>query len=496
MKGHLMKRILFRLLPLVVVTSAAWAAVLVTSAVFSRESVARAQQNSSQSRDPNQILQTHVADGFTIAAVGDLIHRFPINQFPELKPVMAILHDADIRVANCESSIVDFRTNHITAIGDMDSDPSVAGDLKVLGFNLVGRSNNHTFNWGIDGVRETDRRLDEVGIKHAGTGETLPLARQAAFYDTAKGRVGMVDMASSLLTNPAGFATDPNYDRPGRPGQSVLQTTKYTIVTQDQMDVLRRIREQHNYGIQTTTPPPMAPDELLLLGQWFKVGDKPTATYKMNPSDESQILQSIRNGKGFADFLVATMHVHEEPDCDQPSAGSAWKCGKPADFLEKFAHEAIDAGADIWVGTGPHVLLGIEIYKGKPIFYSLGNFTWQIEINAPIHEPVDPAQGSLLDVSEKRWSYYQRDETMEESVIAVSRYEKNQIAEIRLYPIDLGWSRRPADRGVPWLASPEMAQKILQRLQKMSAPYGTKIEIANNIGVIRVAAQSNAQSGK
>ena len=50
-----------------------------------------------------------------------------------------------------------------------------------------------------------------------------------------------------------------------------------------------------------------------------------------------------------------------------------------ADFVTKFAHQAIDEGADIFVGHGSHFPMGIEIYKGKPIFYSVGNFVFQNE---------------------------------------------------------------------------------------------------------------------
>ena len=41
------------------------------------------------------------------------------------------------------------------------------------------------------------------------------------------------------------------------------------------------------------------------------------------------------------------------------------------------AHWAIDQGADLFAGHGPHFLRGIEIYKNRPIFYSLGNFIFQ-----------------------------------------------------------------------------------------------------------------------
>ena len=100
----------------------------------------------------------------------------------------------------------------------------------------------------------------------------------------------------------------------------------------------------------------------------------------------------------------------------------------------------------------------------------------------------DQTQATELEVSNDFWAYRHTDQRLFESVIAVSRYDKNQLTEVRLYPIDLGWSQRPADRGVPRMASPEMAQAILQHLQKMSTQYGTTIKIENNVGVIRLTA--------
>jgi poly-gamma-glutamate synthesis protein (capsule biosynthesis protein) len=73
-----------------------------------------------------------------------------------------------------------------------------------------------------------------------------------------------------------------------------------------------------------------------------------------------------------------------------------------------------------------------------------------------------------------------------ESVIAVVRFEKNQLAELRLYPIELGYLKRLADRGVPRLASPQQTKSILEHLQKLSAPFGTRMTIENNVGVIRL----------
>jgi len=76
-----------------------------------------------------------------------------------------------------------------------------------------------------------------------------------------------------------------------------------------------------------------------------------------------------------------------------------------------------------------------------------------------------------------------------ESAIAVSKFDKGQLQEVRVYPI---WARHDGPlsrRGVPMTAPPAIAQRILQRLQKLSEPFGTRIAIDGNVGVIHVAAQ-------
>ena len=71
-----------------------------------------------------------------------------------------------------------------------------------------------------------------------------------------------------------------------------------------------------------------------------------------------------------------------------------------------------------------------------------------------------------------------------ESVIAVSRFERGQLTEVRLHPVELTFDVRMAQRGVPRLASPEAGRRILTRLQTLSAPFGTTIAIDGATGVI------------
>ena len=335
-------------------------------------------------RDPAQTLSTNVPDGFTVASVGDIILNHPATETPENKPIAAILRAADMAMGNFEGAIVDYHRykvpqNIISHYWALDGEPSVAKDLKEMGIRMVGRANNHQSDWGMDGARETDHWLDEAGIVHAGDGETRDLAREARFYDSPKGRIGLISLTSSI-SDPQQIAINANGKVPARPGLNPLRVIRFSNVTAEQMDALRKIHDAYHYGAEAGLnqkvaatslsapvfhfPVQLASDELYLFGTFYKIGDKPGFSYKMNPLDEREILQSVRDAKQNCDFLIVTIHAHESP----------------ADFLSKISKEAIDAGADEWVGTGPHHMLGVEIYKKRPIFHSLGDLFFEINL--------------------------------------------------------------------------------------------------------------------
>ena len=79
--------------------------------------------------------------------------------------------------------------------------------------------------------------------------------------------------------------------------------------------------------------------------------------------------------------MIATIHAHQGDSVLQSFLFE----DHPPDFLVELAHQSIDNGADAFVGHGPHILRGIEIYKGKPIFYDLGEFfrewDWSCDCN-------------------------------------------------------------------------------------------------------------------
>jgi poly-gamma-glutamate capsule biosynthesis protein CapA/YwtB (metallophosphatase superfamily) len=434
-------------------------------------------------RDPQRELATSIADGFTLAAVGDCIIARPVSQTPGFTAIAKLVHDADVGFGNFEGTALDLTRTPAIPQAEFGGvwiigTPAVAKDLKAIGFDMMSRANNHATDWGVKGLRETSRLLDEAGIVHAGIGEHRAVARGARFFDTDKGRVALISMASTFT--PLSRSAPPVGEAPGRPGVNALRTTRYAFVTPDELRALRQIREEQPAG-SVRPPDKESADEVELFGVRYKAADHRGFTYTMDATDEREILKSIRAAKQLSDFVIVTIHAHEPGNWSEA----------PADFLPRLAHEAIDAGADEFIGHGPHQLRGIEIYRGKPIFYSLGNFIFQLDLLAPVandlYEQYKMDSAATTDAEfNAMWNQLVfGGEVWYQSVVATSRFEKGQLAEIQLRPIDLHYSARGADRGVPTAASSDLAQTILQRLVRLSQPFGGQIAIERGVGVLR-----------
>ena len=167
-------------------------------------------------------LQASVPDGFAVAAVGDLIISRPLSQYagsmPRFSAVLDILRGSDVTFGNLETTIFDPRTFE-GAPYSWDGDwtnasvPAIARDLKAMGFSIVGRANNHSQDWGLDGMRETAKWLDDAGIAYAGAGDTHRMARAPAYFESPKGRVALVSFASTFRPTSESLP-------PGRPRQA------------------------------------------------------------------------------------------------------------------------------------------------------------------------------------------------------------------------------------------------------------------------------------
>ena len=195
-------------------------------------------------------------------------------------------------------------------------------------------------------------------------------------------------------------------------------------MTREVLQALRKIRDEQPAG-SVRPPENESPDELQLFGVWYKASDRRGFSFKMDPIDEREIMKSIRESKQMSDFVIATIHAHEPGN---------WS-DEPADFLPVLAHEAIDAGADQFVGHGPHQLRGIEIYKGKPIFYSLGDFIFQLDLLDPVASDLyeqfkmDPGTATDAEFNHMWNARIFSGDVWYQSVVAVSRFDQGQVAE-------------------------------------------------------------------
>jgi len=229
-------------------------------------------------------------------------------------------------------------------------------------------------------------------------------------------------------------------------------------------------------------------EELRIGDQYFRVSPTEGTTIEADPEDKKAVLAAIREAHRNAGFVVFAIHAHdtagnrddmppvdfepmilhranEAPSPDDP---------EPASFEVALFHDAIDAGADVIVRTGPHVLNGIEVYKGKPIFYSLGS----------LFLAFGGSRGYTAPSGQKKTF---PDEWFE-TVIAVSTFREGRISDIKLYPAAIESSSAATD-GLPHPATGNQASSILNRIKAFSARFGTDVSIEDGIGVIHPQSQ-------
>ncbi|MBV1811496.1 CapA family protein [Pseudomonas viridiflava] len=437
----------------------------------------------------------NVEEGFTLVAVGDLIisdaiHARVHRRSPD---ILNVLKNADVTFGNFEGTAIDLQqySGYPSALSGgswLISTPAVAEDLKTMGFNLVSRANNHSTDWGVQGMRSTDELFRRAGVVQAGTGETLAQASAPAMLNTPAGRVSLVAAASRFEADAR--AIDPLGQIQGRPGLNALRTTRFVLVSEERLHQLAELRDSLPKGMMRRSV--LASDAKNQLVTLFdtkyrartQLDKEVEFSFTPDERDRLRILHSIRQAKQTSDFSVFSLHTHEPGNY----------CETPPDFMPTIARQAIDNGADAVIGHGPHQLRGIEIYKGKPIYYSLGNFFFMENQQFPItrdeyeKDRVEPGAMTEAEFMEHRRVHgVFKEQIWYESVIAVNRFSSTgTLQEVVLHPVEMHWQdERDADRGIPRLAYGADAQRILTRLQRLSAAYGTSLEIAGDQGVIR-----------
>ncbi len=417
----------------------------------------------------------------TFALAGDMLitQKLSVHGEPEFLKLIETVRAADVAFTNLEMLFHDYEPYPAAESGGtyMRADPSILKDVIWAGFDLVSLANNHAVDYGIEGLLINLDWVKKSGLVHAGVGRNLTLARSPGYLDSAIGRVALIACASTFPS--FGLAGPARPDVHGRPGLNPLRYQTTYLLDGEGMNALRIVQSQ-----VTGRPADPGARTIVFQRNRFELADKPGAVTVPDPQDLKELTAAVRSARAQADWVLVSTHVHEGAPGDRE---------RPPQFLETFARAAIDAGADMVVGHGPHVLRGIELYKGKPIFYSLGNFVFQNEtvefLPAENYLPYGLGPDATpADFSDRRYSNDTRgfpvDALNWQAVVAVPAFRGGKLDRIELVPITLGQGKPRPQRGRPVLADAQSAQAIIGRLAKLSEPYGTRIELQQGKGVI------------
>lgn len=266
---------------------------------------------------------------YSLTATGDLIMAGPfIGPAGPRDALYGALRQADHCFLNLEMPLT-LSTQDTDKTICLKAPPALAADLRALGVDIVTLANNHAMDYGEMGLVDTLAALQKAGIACVGAGMTLAESLAPRVLTTPKARVAYLGVTTTL---PNGSGAGRN--RPGVAPVRVL--TRYLI---------------DPVAIQETP------------------GMSPFAETYLYEGDQDRVLDVIRAAAAENDLVIVAIHW------GVPLGWVAASQDELASYQRPLGRALIDAGAAAVIGHHPHYLQGVEFHNGRPIFYSLGNFT-------------------------------------------------------------------------------------------------------------------------
>ena len=248
------------------------------------------------------------------------------------RKVAAELRSADLVFSNMECCL--YAPSHGVGVDSerksegFYADPGPGGEaLKLGGIQAVGIANN--VNYGADAITASVARLDRLGLAHTGAGANAAAARAPILLERKGVRIGIMQRTAVYWpTNHEASA--------GTPGVAAIKChTAYQVPF-------------HKLGPNLSAP--------------NRPGLPPVILTWVDPKYLQDFKDEVAALRAQADFVVVSCHWGYRVEV--------------LDYMTELAHAAIDAGADVVMGHGPHYSLAVEMYKGKPVYYGLGSFSF------------------------------------------------------------------------------------------------------------------------
>lgn len=339
--------------------------------------------------------------GGSISLLGDLMFRAPVAaarwESGSFHDVVAELGRGELTVSNLEMPL-SRRGTPVPKWANLRSDPELIDDVRRMGIAAVSLANNHMMDFDREALFDTLDACDEVSVARCGAGHDLDEALRPVLLNAGDLRVALIGVACTVPLEAEA--------RPGKPGIAPLRI---------------HVSFELEIGQQAEQPGSMPP-----VRSWA------------NAADLERVCAEIARARAEADLVIVAIHWGVPGYWLSPCFNKIL-----AEYQTPVGHALIDAGADVIYGHHSHSLHPIEVYRGKPIIYSLGNFLfdWVLEFMEP------------------------------ESVIA------------RLHVAEDGWSLELIPilvdeiYGFPRLATGAEARKVLTLMEELSRPFGTKIQV-------------------
>lgn len=397
-----------------------------------------------------------------ITAVGDAIitRRVPAGYegYAELAPIIA---EGDARFFNLETTLHRAGLNFGSEVSGgtwLRSEPEVLDDLLPFGFNMTSFNNNHVMDYSFGGLLSTLACVEKSGLVHSGVGRNLREASRPAYLDTPHGRVALLSINTTLQG--LACAGSETSAVPGRPGANPLRTR--TVITLEEKDYAalsaiidktginegRNIERREGYHggplVDMTEIGPIL----------FKKGEKTKPRLEPNARDLARIKATIEEARANADYVLFSVHSHQtDVEKEEPTA-----------FLRELCHYIIDCGADAVLGHGPHLLRPIEVYRDRPILYSLGDFILQLyginEVPADMYEQhgLSPEVGVEALLARRSHNFtigLMEDHRMFTTIIPVMEMEGGKLVSMRVWPVLSEMDKKSPLLGLPRLSHDE-----------------------------------------
>jgi poly-gamma-glutamate synthesis protein (capsule biosynthesis protein) len=344
----------------------------------------------------------------------------------------------------------------------------VGQELANLGFDVVTLPGNHTLDHSYAGLFAAWQTLDSAGVEHAGTGWDLDDARAPAYVESGELTVAFVSATSSFHDSAIAGQSAQGDRRPGVSPlryRHVVGQTEWDAVVETAHRAGRSALKRNDDELLVRPVGKHYPLDHLLLDDGLAPGESYTDVL---PRDLRGLTDQIEMATRQADVVIAHVHAHEY------AGGGTME--DPPEFVEQFAHAAVDAGADAVVSQGTHTLRGMEQYDGAPIFYDLGGL-FRMQTHGPHPQP-----RSLRITPEDDYEplLLEDDEYLAGAgIVPVLSVEDGTVTDVEIHAV-----RR--EDGVPVLLDGPDARDVIEELQQLSERFGTELSATEDTGLLQL----------